>query len=259
MKKKSIVFAAMLVALCATGCVTTMDKPRAKVDKQQVVEANVKLGMAYLERDNREGAIRAFGKALEADHRSAEANQGMALVYQLNGEYERAENSFQKALKSRSDFSKSGIYFSYGRFLFEREEYTKAFKYFEMSGDDIQYLRRSEALYYLGLTSLELNNKVRAVGAFERALGLNRRYGDPALELAVLSFEERDYSQAKKYLDRFAKNSRHTPRSLWLGIRIERIFGNKDKEASYALALKNLHPYSQEYLDYKTYIENQKK
>ena len=34
------------------------------------------------------------------------------------------------------------------------------------------------------------------------------------------------------------------------------IFGNKDKEASYALALRNLHPYSQEYLEYKKALQN---
>jgi len=40
-------------------------------------------------------------------------------------------------------------------------------------------------------------------------------------------------------------------RSLMLGIRLERVFGNKDKEASLALRLKNKFPYSKELLDYQ--------
>ncbi|HEY0894045.1 MAG TPA: type IV pilus biogenesis/stability protein PilW, partial [Cellvibrio sp.] len=39
--------------------------------------------------------------------------------------------------------------------------------------------------------------------------------------------------------------------ALLLGIRLERVFGNKDKEASYLLVLKNRFPYSKEYLEYK--------
>lgn len=97
---------------------------------------------------------------------------------------------------------------------------------------------------------------MRALAAFQHALNLNPRLAPAAIELAEYSFAERDYASAKKYLDQFVRsNNRQTPRSLWLGIRIERIFGNKDKEASYALALKNMHPYSKEYLEYKNLIE----
>jgi len=86
-------------------------------------------------------------------------------------------------------------------------------------------------------------------------LNLEPRRAQSALELAEIAFTARDYSKANKYLEQFSKSARHEPRSLWLGVRIERIFGNKDKEASYALALKNLYPYSQEYLDYKRFLE----
>ena len=89
------------------------------------------------------------------------------------------------------------------------------------------------------------------------SLGPIRGFTNPAaIELAELYFEDRVYPDAKKYLDIFGANSRQSARSLWLGIRLERIFGNKDKEASYALALKNLHPYSKEYLEYKRLQNN---
>ena len=66
-----------------------------------------------------------------------------------------------------------------------------------------------------------------------------------------MSFDEKDYTSAKQYFDQFAKIAKPSARSLWLGIRIERIFGNQDKEASYAVALKGMFPYSKEYLAYK--------
>jgi type IV pilus assembly protein PilF len=77
------------------------------------------------------------------------------------------------------------------------------------------------------------------------------------IELALMQFDERDFESSKKNLDRYLEIAAASSKSLWLGIRIERIFGNKDKEASYALALKNLHPYSQEYLEYKNLLKQQ--
>ncbi|SMF58172.1 type IV pilus assembly protein PilF [Alteromonadaceae bacterium Bs31] len=249
-------FTAVLVVLFASGCVTNMDSSaKIRVDERQALEANIRLGMTYLQQNKREGAIRSFAKALEIDKNSAEAYLGMALIHQLNGEIKEAETNFKKALKSRVDFSRATIQFSYGRMLFEQERYKDALTQFEAAAADFAYQKRPDALVSVGRTSLALGDKVRARGAFEHALNLETRQAEASLELADLSFAERDYASAKKHLDQFSDAARHTPRSLWLGIRIERIFGNKDKEASYALALKNLYPYSQEYLDYKRFLE----
>lgn len=254
-----LMFLIFLVSVLAasSGCVTSSSDPKRKVDPHKASEANVKLGMAYLDNGNREGAIRSFVKALEINKRSAGGHHGMALVYQINGEYDAANSSFKRALKSPTKASKSPIYFSYGSFLYDQKKYSKAAVLFEKASSDVAYQRRAQAMHYLGLVSLRLNNKVRAKGAFQRSMNLNARIAEPALELAELAFEVRNYAESKRYLDHFAKNTKHTSRSLWLGIRIERIFGNADKVASYAIALKNMHPYSREYLNYKSYIEQQ--
>ena len=75
----------------------------------------------------------------------------------------------------------------------------------------------------------------------------------------ILYFDAKNYATSKAYLDRYIAMVDRTSRSLWLSIRIERIFGNKDKEASDILALKNLHPYSQEYLAYKKQLQSDNK
>lgn len=249
------VFLAISLSL---GCVTTTDAPKkVGIDKKSAVEDYVQLGMRYLNNGNRDAAIGAFTRAVEMDSKSAEAHQGLAMVHQLNGETELAEKSFKRALRGRADFSMSGVQNSYGRFLYENGRIEEALEYFEKAGSDLQYRGRATSMLMVGRCALHLEDKVRAKGAFEYALNLNPRLAAASLELADMYFQERNYAEAKKYLDQFAGNAKHIPRSLWLGIRIERIFGNKDKEASYALSLKNLHPYSQEYLEYKKYIEDQ--
>lgn len=250
-------FVALVMVLSLSACVTVTDNPKPKIDKKKVLESNIKLGMAYLQKGHRDSALRSFNKALEADKSSAEAHLGLALIHQVNGEWELAEKRFQKSLKLRADFSKSNIEFSYARFLMEKERYQEAFTYFENASKDFSYRRRVDALFNLGLCSEKLGDTARAVASYEHALNLNQNFAPAALELAHRKFEREEYSEAKKYLDIFARNARQSARSLWLGIRIERIFENKDKEASYALALKNLHPYSREFLEYKKLLESE--
>lgn len=253
---KTIVVLLLLAFLSA--CITTIDKPPRQIDEKKALAANVRLGMQYLQKRDRDNAIRSFSKALELDSRSAEANQGMALVHQLNGEHDLAEERFKKALRGRAEFSRAAIEYSYGLFLVENRRCEEAFGYFESASKDVTYTGRDHALVGLGLCAMRLGDVVRAKAAFEHALNLNQRLAAASIELAEIAFAERDYSTSKKYLDQFAATTRQTPRSLWLGIRLERIFGNKDKEASHAMALKNLYPYSKEYLDYKNLIEQQR-
>ncbi|WP_370978797.1 type IV pilus biogenesis/stability protein PilW [Agaribacterium sp. ZY112] len=253
MKLQRILVLAFAVLLSA--CVSTIENDGIKFDKTKAVESNIKLGMNYLQKGERDRALRAFTEAQELDPKSAEAMQGIAMIHQLNGETEQADKKFKKALRLRADFSMASIELSYARFLAENERCKEALPLLERAGADINYPSRSNALYMLGICSLQTGDRKRAKGSFEHALNISSRNAPAAIELAELNFEDREYPEAKKNLDLNMANSSASARSLWLGIRIERIFDNKDKEASYALALKNLHPYSREYLDYKNSLK----
>lgn len=256
-KMAPAIFLAVTI-MTSSGCVTSVNGG-SQFDKQRATEANVKLGMAYLKKKDRENALRAFDTALKLDKNSAEAHQGMALIHQQNGEPDRAEKSFKKAMDARADFSKAGVYMSYGRFLYSQKRFGEALKYFTLASDDIAYATRFAAFYYKGLIFLSQNDNVRARAAFELALNLNSSMPQPALELADLAFANKDFASAQTYLNQFlANNKRPTARSLWLSIRIEGIFENHDKKASSVLALRNLYPYSNEYLLYKQSLRDKK-
>ncbi len=249
-KLRSIIPLTCLVALIVlSGCVqTTYPKPRV-VDKKKSLESYITLGMAYLQRDDRDSARRNFERALSINGNSYEAHNGMGLLYQLTGEVDLAEKSFKRSLKQKSDFTQARV--NYGVFLYQQKRYQEAFESFERSSKDLTFDRRALALAYVGQTALKLDNRARAKSAFEHALNVDNTLSLAMIELALLNFDDQDYASSKRLLDQYTTVARPSPKSLWLGIRIERIFGNKDKEASYALALKNLHPYSKEYLEYK--------
>ncbi len=238
-----IVFSVVL-----SGCVSTSTST-TKVDVEKAEETHVRLGLLYLQKKNRDAARKHFQKALELNKRSAGAHNGMGMLYRMDGDPKLAEEHFLKALDYDSDYSQARN--NYGSFLFKHQRYEEAIQEFERAAADVSYDQRDLALLNVGRTALKLNNKVRARSAFEHALNLSPRMAVAMLEMADLTFKDKDYAAAKSYLSRFENTAKPTSASLWLGIQIERVFGNKDKESSYALALKNLFPYSKELLMYK--------
>lgn len=242
---KALGLAGMLALL--SGCMSQPSKE--DVNREAALETYYKLAIGYLENGNRESARHHIQQAFELDSRSSRAYAAQGLLLQSEGEPERAEENFRKALRYDDDFTQARN--NYGAFLFQQERYEEAYEQFVRASEDLDYDNRARALLNLGRTALELDRPEKARAALEQAINLNEELAPALLELAQMEFEDEAYADAKRYLDRYAEVRRHSARSLLLGIKIERIFDNKDKEASYALALKNRFPYSDEYLEYK--------
>jgi type IV pilus assembly protein PilF len=64
--------------------------------------------------------------------------------------------------------------------------------------------------------------------------------------MAELSYDQGEYISARGYLQRYLELTTHTPKSLWLGIRIEQELGDKNAVSSYALLLRNNYPDTKE-------------
>ena len=240
----------MLVSLLS-GCVseTISGTTNRQVDKSKALELHVRLAKGYVSKGNRESARLHLRKAFDINKKSAEATEALAQLYLLEGEPALAETTFKKALKLKKDFSDA--HNSYGIFLFNAKRYEEALREFEHAAADLAYPGRAEALVNVGRTAVLLGKRERAKAAFEHASILNRDLSAAFIELAEINLQDQNYADAKQQLDRFMSLSPSSARALLLGIRLERIFGNKDKEAGYVLMLKNKFPYSKEYLEYK--------
>lgn len=239
----------VLALLLMAGCVTTSDTSARKVDYAKAEKTHIQAGFGYLRQGDREAARRHFQKAVELNRRSAGAYNGLAYLHWAENNLEQAESDFRRAISLQPDFAQARN--NYGSFLFSQLRYQEAEQQFKRISQDYSYDGRQVALLNLGRTEVRLGKIDEATRSFEQVVSINNRIADPHLELAELYLNAKDYVTARQYLEQYNKLAGQTSRSLWLGIRIERIFGNKDKEASYALALKNLHPYSAEYLEYK--------
>ena len=223
------------------------------VDKDKALETRIQLILSYIRQGNRDMARSSLQKAKAINADDPRINNATALLYQLEGEPKLAEEEFKKAVRKDSNFA--AAYNNYGVFLLSKQRYDDALEQFQKAANNLDYDRRDMALTNLAMTAQHLGMVDKAKADFEQAIRLNPRSVSALVALAEVEFEQRNYANAKAYLDRAARFNQPTPKALWLGIRLERVFGNKDQEASLALALKNLYPYSSEYLEYKRLLD----
>ncbi len=243
MKKLGMMAVAlMLVAGCALPTSSV-------VDQQRAIETYVQLGLNYLGSGQRDQARFNLLKALELDRNAPEALHGMALLYQSEGEVALAEQNFQRALSQDRDFTQARMNFA--RFLFLEGRFDRARAEYLRVTQDANYRLRPDAFVGLGLSELELGNREGARLALNRALSLNPNQATALIEAAELAWDEQDYAQARNYLDRFERVARQTPASLWLGVRLAWTAQDRDRAASYGLALTQIYPDSNEALLYR--------
>lgn len=254
-KKLSVssILVCVLMSLLLVGCVSERvsgsGSEKKAPDKAKALELHIQMALGYVEKGNRESARHHLTKAFEIDKNSAPATNAMAMLYVLEGEQTLAEENFKLAIKR--DKNLTVAHNNYGIFLYNLKRYPEAYTQFELAAADLAYVNRSQALTNVGRAALKLGNEARAKAAFEHACILDRKNSDAFIELADINFQKQEYADAKRNLDAYETLADSSPRSLMLGIRLERVFGNKDKEASLALKLKSKFPYSKELLDYQ--------
>lgn len=238
-----LVLFAGLLAGCMTG--GSHNPMSTSQGRDEARDAYIQLGIGYLQQGASERAKAPLSKALELDPNSADAHAALALLFQTQMEPQLADQHYRKALAGRSGDAR--ILNNYGTFLFERGHYTQAYERFRQASQDTLYGERSRVFENLGMTARAMGQPAQAEEHFQRALRLNARQPRALLEMAVISYEKREYIPARNYYERFTTLSEQNARSLLLGIRLAKVFADPDKAASYGLQLKRLYPASQEY------------
>lgn len=233
--KRLIIILFALSGLALQGC--SSQQPRDGIDYTKAAEANAVLGLRYMQQGNYEVAMKKLKKAIAFDNHYAPAHHYMAELYRRLEKYDDADDQYRDALyyMDEPDYS---LYNNYGSFLCSRGRYDDGEEQLRHVLDNPVYPNRELVYENLGLCVERKPNLERAEEYLRSALRINPRLPKSLLAMARLSFGRGEYLSTRAYLQRYLEVARHTPESLWLGIRTERLLGDRNAVASYGLLLK---------------------
>ena len=170
----------------------------------------------------------------------------LAMQYIGSKNRDLARVHLQKAAKYESRDRRAQLHNGYGLLYQMEQETALAEKHFRkaLASDKTDSSARYNfaAFLYNQRRFKEARQQMKLVSA---DLGYERR----PQALYILGLAQRQTGQQYSLL------AQPTAKSLWLAVRIEDSFGNRDAAASQGLKLKNLFPYSSENLEYQKWLK----
>ena len=202
-----------------------------------VAIANLNLGVAYMQQGKYELALEKMQRAKAAKADYAPTYNALGLLHQQLGEKEEAEKNFKRAINLDPTDARSRN--NYGFFLCQNNRFDEAEESFLKAANNPFNSTPEVAITNAGTCALSNDQVDVAENYFRDALKRNPKIVPAHIQMAELSYNQGNYLPARGYLQRYLGATKHTPKSLWLGIRIERELGDKDAVSSYALLLRN--------------------
>ena len=210
----------------------------------EAVTANINLGVEYMRQGNYEKALERLERARQMDPNYQNTYNMLGMLYQQLGEKDAAERSFKKALSLNENDPYTLN--NYGQYLCSQQKHAQAEALFQRAAANHLYETPEIAYYNAGSCTLKSGNNTAAEGYFRRALEVNPQMPEALLKMAELTFDNKNFLSARGYLQRYVGVAKHSAKTLWLGIQIERELGDANTVSSYAVLLRNTFPDSQE-------------
>ena len=227
-----------------SGCVTTSQNTSFESSQQEAARVNATLGWRYMQQGNFDLAMEKLQRALQQDPNSKDAHNSIALLYDRLGDDKAADRHYKLALKNSAN--DPVVLNLYGVFLCRHEKFEDAEEKFLAAARNRVYRTPEAAYANAGVCQRSVPDLAKAEEYFREALRSNPRYGQALWQLADLSFQQQRYLQARAFLQRFMTQSKPTPESLWLGVRVERALGQTELANEYAQTLRRDFPTSVE-------------
>lgn len=175
--------------------------PEAK--KLSAAKINIRLGIAYLQRQDLSRSKEKFLLALDEAPNLPEAWYAMAYFLEQTKNIEQANKYYKKAVALAP--SRGDTLNNYGTFLCRIGKYRESINYFIRATQDPKYLDPSAAYENAGLCAAKMPNKMLAMQFFNRAIDEDPTRTTSLLELAKLNYQSKNYEAAKGHLNQYLK------------------------------------------------------
>jgi type IV pilus assembly protein PilF len=246
---------ALCMTLCICACQTTQTNTLIK-DPEQAARTRTAIAAEYIKKGDLDAAKRHLEQALQADPKSADANNMMGILLQQEGSdinLQRAEAYFKRAIALKTDYAQA--HNNYGVYLSGRKRYAEALQQFEVAGSTLGYDGRASALVNLARTALSMGDPARAISAFEQAVNADRYAPMARFELAELLLNQGSVQAATEHYNAYLGLVGGQPkvaRDIWLGMRLAHLQQDGDRLQTLADQLRDQYSSSDEYKRYIT-------
>jgi type IV pilus assembly protein PilF len=244
-----------LLLLLIAGCAATPEPAQESGsiigevgEPRNRARLHTELASLYYSAGNLGVALEELRTAAAADSSYAPIHGMFGLVYMQLKETNRAEESFERALRlSPND---ADINHNYGWFLCQTGREPASIKYFLHAVRNPLYPTPWRSYSAAGVCTLRTDGAAKQKDAeayFERALRLEPDEPTSLLNLAQIRYRQGSVDEARKLVARHNKVAALSSESLWLALRIERKLGERVAEQSYANQLRRRFPQSREF------------
>lgn len=227
--------AAVLAAALLAGCVSTTSGGRP-IDAVAAADANVKLGVAYMNQGQMALAKEKLERASKQDPKSAEAQFALGELYNRLEQPRDADRAYRAAMDLAPD--KLEIANGYATFLCTSGEVDRALAEYEKLMHNPLYSRQPAAATNAGMCLRDQKRNADAVRYFQIALAKQPDWIDAAVQLADVQITLGRPAEARKAVDSF-QSMRNSATMLLLGVRAAVSQGDCSAAEVYSRKLRN--------------------
>lgn len=229
---------AMVLLLALAGCVHTQ-QGGSKPDLHEAARINTQLGIDYMRSGRLDLAREKLERAVQEDPDYAVAQSSLAFLYSRQGKTAKAEARYRRALAL--DSNNPDTLNNFGVFLCGQGKTAEAERYFLDAARDKNFATPEAAWTNAGVC-VRRKEPDKAERYFREALKRNPEFPDALAQMALISFERKDYLRARAFLQRYEQVGRPTPDTLRLAAQTERALGDAGAAARYEQRLRTEFP-----------------
>ena len=233
-----------LSVLLLQGCASTASSERVTPGEDAAI-ANMNLGAGYLKQGRLDLAVQRLQRALKEDPRLAQAHTTIALAYDQLNSLDDAEEHYKRATQLEPNNAASAN--AYAVFLCNRENrWSAAEPYFKRAGENPTYGTPEVPYTNAGVCARSAGQLDKAEEYFRAALTRNPTYPDALTGMIELSYDQKNYLQARAFMQRYLDVQQPNAPLLLICFNVEQELKNEPAAERCADQLRTQFPQSPE-------------
>lgn len=244
----------LLTALLAAGChsppTVTAQAPRytaphpTETQRQSAAQANLQLGLGYLQEGNLALAKTKLERANDEDPHSADIHSALGLLDERLGKDKDADKEYRTAMSLAPQ--DPSMLNNYAVYLCSHGRAAEGVHNFETAASNPLYRSPWAALTNAGVCQRQAHHDNEAADLFARAIRSNPAYAEAVFQASDLELAQQKYGTARLRLEFFLSNNAATPDLLLLGWRIAQAQKDPATAARYEQRLAKEFPGSEQ-------------